>query len=476
MDILLINSPINSAPMAKGTTIPLGLSYLASYLKIKGFEIGCLDMAYEEYDDTKFKAYLLKYRPKIVGISFTTHSRFQTLKKVKIVRETLPDAHITLGGHHVTGAPLDTLRNVDVDSIVFGDGEEPLYRLCCDILEAKIKIDRDGTAGLVYASRININRNNFKKAVLDNLDLYPWPDRDIFETKKYNLFFPANVTVKASKIEYLLTSRGCPYACKFCSAYLTHGKESIRFRNIVNVVDEIEYLIKVRNCDGLYIYDDNFTWNIKRIKDFALEMKRRNIFIPFVCYGRVDTVSYHAFKLLRDVGLQSISFGIESGSQKILRYLNKNTTNEQAIKVVKICEDLGIVAKGTFILGSPKETITDFLQTLKLIYKLKKIHPNFIANIGLSGLFIYPGTGVFYDAMNAGILPKDFSWFCEYPEIKQNIDVPIYFDIEIEKLMFLAPKLVKIFEARYLLLHNPQKLWRALKNKTFYISKSFLRN
>ncbi len=470
MDVLLINAPLAFGPMAKGTAIPLGLAYISSYLRKKGFDIGATDMAYEKYEERDFKDHLLINHPKIIGISFTTHSRLQVPTIAKWIRETLPEVHITLGGHHVTSSPDDTLKSIDADSAVLGDGEEVMYRLCRNIFEENDK--RWDIPGVIYKSQVEANQNREGKAVLENLDIYPWPDRDIFNSEKYNLVFPPDVSAKANRIEYLITSRGCPYACKFCSTYLTHGGRGFRYRDIVDVVDEIEYLMKDRKCDGLYIYDDNFTTNEKRIGEFTSEMKRRKIFIPFLCYGRVNSVQYDTFKMLREVGLQSISFGMESGSPKILKYLNKNINNDQTIEAVKICNDLGIIAKGTFIMGSPTETSEDFEQTLKLINKLRKIQPKFIANIGDGGLFIYPGTGIYRDAIESGVLPKDFSWFERYPEIRQNYNVPIYYNAEIESLFNQVPKLIRKYQIQFLLLHHPLQSACLFKNKLKSILKT----
>lgn len=468
MDVLLINAPTAFGPMAKGTAIPLGLAYIASYLKQKGFCTSVLDMAYDKYEENALKEFLLKSCPKVVGISFTTHTRLQALKIANWIRGALPNVHITMGGHHVTSDPYGTLKNCDIDSVIVGDGEEAMYKLCCSIIESdKDSYEACTIPGLIYKNGKNENvcKDSLPKAKLGELDLYPWPDRDLFDARKYNLIFPPDVSINGNKVEYLITSRGCPYACRFCSTYLTHGREGVRYRSVTKVVDEIEYLIEERKCDGLFIYDDNFTLNDKRIKEFALEMKRRKIFMPFFCYGRVNSVKYDSFKLLREVGLQAISFGIESGSPKVIKYLNKNTSNNQAIEAVKICNDLGIIAKGTFIVGSPGETIEDFRQTLELIYSLKKIQNNFVANVGASGMFIYPATGVFNDAVESGVLPRGFNWFKDYPEIKQNSNVPIYFNPEIEELLSKAPRLVRQFEIKHLLLHDPKALFRKLRNR-----------
>lgn len=474
MDVLLINAPTTFGPMAKGTAIPLGLAYIASYLKQKGFNTNVLDMAYDTYEEKTLKEFLLRSCPKVVGISFTTHTRLQALEIAKWVRRALSNVHITMGGHHVTSDSGGTLKNCDIDSIIVGDGEEAMYELCSSIIESdKDSSETRAIPGVIYKNGENVSKVSRTKAKLGDLDLFPWPDRNLFDAKKYNLIFPPDVSITGNRVEYLVTSRGCPYACKFCSTYLTYGKEGVRYRNITKVVDEIEYLMEDRKCDGLFIYDDNFTLNDKRIREFASEMTRRKIFIPFFCYGRVSSVKYDSFKLLREIGLQAISFGIESGSPRVLKYLNKNTNNNQAMEAVKVCNNLGILAKGTFIVGSPGETIEDFMQTLKLIYSLKKIQHNFVANIGASGMFIYPATGVFNDAVESGVLPRDFNWYKDYPEIKQNSNVPIYFNPEIEELLSKAPGLVRQNEIKYLLLNDPKALFRKLRNRASRLVKFF---
>lgn len=468
MDVLLINAPVSFGAMAKGTAPPLGLAYIASFLKERGVNVGAIDMAYKEHSESEFKEFLLKYRPKIVGLGFTTHSRFQVVDVIKWIRETIMSAHITVGGHHVTNSPYDTLQNLDIDSAVIGDGEEAMYHLCCNVLNSdSSQVRGDEVPGLVLKSEVEKCDSSLSIGFVNDLDSCPWPDRDMFSSQEFKLIFPKASSVDAKNVEYIITSRGCPFACRFCSTHLTHGKKRIRFRNIVNVVDEIEFLINSRNCDGFFIYDDTFTLNNDRVKAFALEMKRRNIFVPFLCYSRVDTIRYDSLKLLHDVGLKAISFGIESGSPKILKYLNKNTTNHQAIEAVRICDEIGILAKGTFIVGSPHETIKDYMQTLGLISKLKKIQPDFVANIGGSGMFIYPGTGVFYDAIESGVLPPDFSWFKVYPEIEENYGVPVYFDSEIERLRLQ----VRIRKMGWMLIHDPKEVLLSLVKRTHELSR-----
>lgn len=464
LDILLINAPVTLNPMGKGTAIPLGLAYIASYLKQKGLRVGALDMSYETYIKEEFKKFLDMTSPKLIGISFTTHSRMHAKTIIGWARETLLGVHITVGGHHATNAPFDTLRSLNIDSIIMGDGEDAMYQLYCEVNTTSYKKLNESVPGLFYKSDIDILEGSQVKPTTGDINSYPWPARDLFNSKQYNLIFPQDVTVNALKIEYLITSRGCPYACRFCSAYLTHGRQGVRYRDINDIISEIDYLMKERDCDGLYIYDDNFIINENRAKEFALEMKKRKIYIPFFCYGRVNSVKLEIFKLLRDVGLQAISFGIESGSERILKYMNKNISNEQTIHAVKICKELGIIAKGTFIVGTPGESVDDLKKTLDLIYELKKIYQKFVASIGTDGMFIYPGTGVYYDALEKGVLPNEFSWFKEYPQIEESLNVPIFVDRESSQTLSKAKYLIKLNKLKFELFHQPSKLaYRVLR-------------
>lgn len=470
MDILLINVPfvlgisktlkINTCEEIKkwinavGYAPPLGLGYMHAYLKEKKVNVEIIDLSYISFfNEEKFKIDIKSYNPTIIGLSFTTHSRLSVVRMIQLIREALPNIHITIGGHHVTSTPQNSLDGLDVDSIIIGDGEEALYKLFCDLIDHKTSQNYTKFPGLVYNKFKLMYNKNYSYALTANIDILPWPQRDTFNNEEYSLRFPKREYGFSlpKKVDYIITSRGCPYACRFCSTYQSHGRKLTRFRNIFNVIDEIEYLIKERNIDGLFIYDDNFIIDKQRIELFANEMKRRKIYIPFKIWARVDTVDYPTLRILKDIGLTIISFGMESGSNKVLKYYNKNISKEQCIEAIKMTTQLNIIPITTFIIGASVETIKDILETYHLIAKMSFINPNIITNISLFGLYIYPGTGIYYEAQNNGILPPDFDWYTYNPNIISEKGAPLYRNAHINSLLIHAKCIYNIVEYTHLL-------------------------
>jgi len=298
---------------------------------------------------------------------------------------------------------------------------------------------------------------------ISDIDFLPYPARDLFTSSKYALVFPPVVKVQPQKVEYLMTSRGCPFRCKFCSTSVTWERK-VRYRSAKSVIDEMQYLIEERKCDGLYIYDDHFMLNLRRVLEICEEMKKRKIKIPFTCYSRVDAVNTEKIEKLAEVGLKFVSFGIESGSQKVLNSLNKDITIKQIIKAVEICHRFRVIAKGTFIVGSPNETIRDFIKTCRLINKLRKIQPEFIANVSFKGLFIYPGTGIYEDALKGKILPYDFNWRRRYPKVIEHLNVPMFISPGTKRLLNIAPWIYRYYRYKKLIL-NPVLLSKVLIKK-----------
>ncbi len=423
MDALLLNAPTDFGRMAKGNAIPLGLAYLTSYLLSQRIDTFALDLDVTPIQENELRYLIENSQPKLVGISCTTHTRFTAFEIIEKIKTWFPEIHVTIGGHHVSSAVEDTLVNSRVDSVVMGEGELTLFELTQKILNSNGTFG--GVNGLAFR-KDGIIHNNTPRPPIEDLDMLPFPDRDIFKTSSYNLVFPTAIMPQTKKVEYLITSRGCPFKCRFCSTAVTWQGHT-RFRKAERVVDEIEYLSKERKCDGLFIYDDLFTLSNKHIDGIYREMKSRKISVPIFCYSRVDSVTYEKFEKLAKIGVRCVSFGMESGSQRILDYLNKKIAVEQIIEAVKICNDLGILAKGTFITGTRRETVKDFWHTLRLIDKLKSIQPDFVGNLGgMFGIIIYPGTQTFQDALEDKALPKDFSWLIHYPNIPAYNNAPLY--------------------------------------------------
>lgn len=466
MDVLLLNAPTGFPRMAKGTAIPLGLAYLAGYLRNRGVNVFAIDLDIEEWSEDKLKSLIEREPPILIGISCTSHTRFNAFKLANKFKSDFLGIHLTIGGHHVSSASFDTLNNVNIDSVIRGEGEITLFELFSKLRQNQ---NLSSVLGLSYR-KDDVIVDNPPRELISDLDSLPYPARDLFSAEKYNLIFPPVLKTRPKKVEYLITSRGCPFACRFCSTSITWGRE-VRYRSPKSVVDEIQYVIENRKCDGLYIYDDHFILDTRRVLEICDEMQRKGIKIPFTCYSRIDAVTPEKIKRLSRVGLKFISFGIESGSSKVLDYYNKKITIKQIIKAVKICQQFGVIAKGTFIVGAPVETIKDFKDTCRLINKLRDIQPEFIASVSTKGLFIYPGTQVYEDALKEGVLPQDFSWSDENPKVFRYLNVPMFITPQVNNLLKVAPMIYKYYGIIYLVLH-PKALFKILIRKFNKLYKS----
>ncbi len=427
MEVLLISLPSRKEKEYKSNVAyPLGLGYLYTYLESRGVAVGILDLQTEAFSITDVSRLVAKEKPVLVGISFLTHNRFNAFQLAQKIKLVTPEVHIVFGGCHATNAPIDTIANTAADSIVCGEGEVTLYELYTELAEGTGNLRR--VQGIVYRDGKDIIINP-ERPLIKNLDSLGFPHRKSFRMEAYSLKMPEAILkrqrYKSDNCAYIITSRGCPFKCSFCSTSLI-WKNKVRFHSAKHIVDEIEILLKM-GYNGIFIYDDFFTFDRRHVLSFCNEMKLRGLKIPLFCWGRVDSVTYDTFEKLKEVGLVGISIGIESGSQKILDYFQKNQTPEIVLKAVKVLKDLDIVGKGSFIGGSPPETLLDTYRTIRIIERIYKIQPEFIAGSGYTiGLQIHPGTKICDELFKSNYFPKDFSWTKKYKEVYERLGVPVY--------------------------------------------------
>jgi radical SAM superfamily enzyme YgiQ (UPF0313 family) len=190
----------------------------------------------------------------------------------------------------------------------------------------------------------------------------------------------------------MLSGRGCPYLCTFCSRTGIRDKHNVRFRSPENVVAEIEHCIKKYGIRDFRFYDDTLVVPRKRIVDLCNLIIKKKLKISFNCFARVDTVDLSLLKLMRKAGCYHIKYGLESGSNETLKKIKKFTTTEQARKAIKWTKQCGMAAKASFILGFPDETIEEIKQTVEFA---KEIMPSYVT----FGIFTpLPGSELFDEA------------------------------------------------------------------------------
>lgn len=362
---------------------PLGIGYLVSSLR-KHF--GRDQINFKVVEDN-IEQEIISFKPDIVGISSVSQNYNRAIAYAKIAKKyKLP---VMCGGVHISMIPSSLTRNIDVG--VIGEGEETI----CDLFELfrkngnfpkehlrKIK-------GIIYWDDDRITITDNRKSI-HSLDKLPFPARDLFAIR------PST---------YMFTSRGCPYRCTFCASSRFWHK--FRFFSAEYVVSEIQYLVNKYNVNNIFFYDDLFTARRKRTGRIIELLRGKNLLrkVNFSCSIRANLVNDETIQLLKEMGVKSISMGLESGCSETLKYLKGDNIeirdNENAIRIIK---KYGILTCGSVIIGSPKEDKEDILETLKFI---KKSH--------LDGLDVYiltpfPGTPVWNYAKSRGLVSEKMDW------------------------------------------------------------------
>jgi len=324
MRILLINPPnlnlISSVLPSvleeeRGCNPPLGLLYIAGYLKGKeeNYEVRVIDSPVENLNYSQLKEKIKEFNPEIIGISTMSFTIIDALKTAKITKEIDSRIKVIFGGPHVHIYGKETLALGNSDFIILGEGEKTFYQLVKNIDdEEKLK----EIPGLIFYDKKRNLVHTGSPQFIENLDELPFPARELIDNKKYFSVLGANNLVTT-----MITSRGCPYHCLFCDR--PHLGKKFRARSPKNVVDEMEECLKKYRIKEFLIYDDTFTINRQRVIDICYEIIKRKLKIIWDIRARVDIIDKEMLLALKKAGCQRIHYGVESGTQKILNVLRK---------------------------------------------------------------------------------------------------------------------------------------------------------
>lgn len=400
MKVLLINPPSKNEILScnpeiikteRGFDPPLGLLYLAGYLKkYSGHEIKIIDAQVEKLDYPELQKQIKNFFPDVVGITAMTFTLLDVLKTIDITKEVCPNAKIVLGGPHVHIYPEETLNLKNIDFVVLGEGEETFFKLLENIKNPEVLKNIEGLA-LKHNGKII---NTGVKKYCENLDELPFPPREMIPYKKY-----FSLLAKKQPITTMFTSRGCPFQCAFCDR--PNMGKNFRKRSPKNVVDEMEECLKL-GIKEIFIYDDTFTVDKERAKDICKEILKRGLKFSWDIRARVDTVDEELLMLLKKSGCARIHYGVEGGTEKILKVLNKLITLDKALETFRLTKKIGIDTLAYFMIGSPTETKEDIVETIKF---MKKLDPDFVQ---ITLLTPFPATKVYNWALGQKVFENDY--------------------------------------------------------------------
>ncbi len=437
MNILLIR-PQNSPNMklfnkAHGATIPLGLAYIAAFLRQNNInDISILDNHVEGLGSTEIKDYIQSNNPNIVGIYTTTPTILIALEIAKIVKSVERDTIVVMGGPHVTALPEESLKDENVDIIVIGEGEVTMLKLI-EALEGKKSFSQ--VKGISYREngRIKFTRN---RPLIRNLDSIPFPSRDLLEMNKY--FLASSRKKVTGNSDIVISGRGCPYDCIFCSNAV-FGRKT-RYRSASNIVEEIELLIDRYSVREIVFQDDAFTTNKRLAWDICELIIEKKINISWNCQSRADNISEDLAKLFKAAGCKQIAFGIETGSQKIMDLISKGITLEQAERAIKLCKKYGIGTQCAFIIGLPGDTRESAIETINFA---KKLNPDLVVfNI----LVPVAGAKIFEMAQEKNLINRED--YTKYVSLSNQKPPVLMSELTADELVELQKKAFKEFYFR----------------------------
>lgn len=332
---------------------PLGILYLCSHLRSKGFSVEVFDSTFST------KADLIKFvqteTPSVLGLYANLMTRSNIVEIMEAARNS--GWTVIVGGPEPGAYSLEYLQS-GAHFVVFGEGEATMEELLSAL--GSPNADYSSIRGLAYLDSDGHLQQNAPREQIQDLDKQPWPARDAIDLHRYVRTWREHHGMGSVNF---ITARGCPFRCNWCS-HQVYG-QSHRRRDPVRVVDEVEWLLQTYSPDMVWISDDVFTINHSWIRTYHQEMQRRNLRIPFECISRADRLTPEMMDLLAELGCFRMWIGSESGSQRILDSMDRGVKLEQVHRAVEMCRERG-VQSGMFLMwGYEGEDMEDIEATIK---------------------------------------------------------------------------------------------------------------
>lgn len=419
--ILLLNTPFYRLMGSHYNGLSLGILYIAAVLREDNHEVGVLNADYEEGGDyldqrgifNAFDSYkkihedyenyiwentvreILTFNPDFLGITmYTANYKAARIISEKVKRQN-KDIKIVVGGVHPTLAPYETLKVEEFDYIIDGEGEFPFLELVNGEPEDKI-------AGLGYKNNGNLFLNPRRGFILD-LDSLPLPARDLIINSSENTDYGQ-----------LIAGRGCAFSCSYCASAAI-WKKRVRFRSVENVIRELISIKDNYPHNTIYFEDDTFTLKIQRTMELCDQIIRHALDIKWKCDTRADCLSDEMVGLMKKAGCVCIKMGVESGSERILKRINKKLRKETISNAAKMIKKHGIALTVYLMAGFPYETNDDLIDTINFA---REIDADYYS---LSIVAPYYGTKIYDEYVrNNGRLEKEH-WEYFYHQSREMI-------------------------------------------------------
>lgn len=473
MRVLLIRPPATAFKKVPSLIVsePLGIMYLASYLNTyeKQVVVDIVDCYLESTKQKEGDFYILglsyealrkkimDFSPDIVGVHcmFTEYSK-GVHDVARITKEISEDIPVVFGGAHASAFYREILKDVNVDLVVRGEGEETFLEI---VRRYKNGQGLKDIAGTIINSNGEIKVNPCRPFIKD-VDMIPFPARELLDMSNYyNYPYSVKKSMAYPRLS-MITSRGCPFRCVFCSIH-SIWEHSYRARSSKNVVDEIELLCRDYRIKEIIFYDDNMTLDKKRMNEICDEIIKRKLKIRWSTPNGVAiwTLDKSTILRMKQAGCYKITFGLESGSPDTLKFIHKDFIDfNKAKELIRFCNRIGLWTVSSFIIGFPYETRDDIVKTFSFALECDVDIATFYCATA------YPGTELFDVCKKEGLITDlgqatNLEWRGEVGEATYNMKY-----LTKEEINLLRQDLMKKFlRKRCKSFLNPFRILRKLK-------------
>ncbi len=402
MKVLLIQPPRYFSKFGeigqKQLSMNTGIAYIASYIRHRGIDVSIYDASVGEFKTSDLQKVIMEKKPDIIGISASTIQIVDANYIADLSKSIDNNIVAVIGGAHASALPEGTLKEFKAfDYLVEGEGEETFYKLI-SYLSGNGELD---DRGLYYRENGDI-KSGKSRPLIEHLDDIPFPAYDLFLLDNYKPQYSHDRGVALP----VFTTRGCSYDCSFCSGPM--GRR-VRFRTVKNIIEELKMDIERYHPSQILIGDDTFTIR----KSFVIEVCEAiikegiNKEVEFICETRTDVVDREILMYMKNAGVRSVTFGIESGDDEILKKNSKGITRKDSLNAVNLAREVGLEVDANFILGLSYEDKHTIKKTIDFACSLPLDYASFFT------LVPYPGTEVAKMAEhNEGglrLLSKDWS-------------------------------------------------------------------
>jgi len=390
--VLLIQPPLGRG-MARELfqpIFPYGLAHVATALQGAGYYVEVLDIYANQWNRRQVLQRLEGMEYELIGVTAMS-TQYSYVKWLTSEIRKRSNAAIVLGGLLATYSPRIVLEHTEVDFCVIGEGEVTAVELAGNLAAP------DRVRGIAFLRDGRLITTG-DRPYLEDLDSLPYPAYELFPMDVYTRtrFYIHDPSTKIFRRRFtfktmgVLTGRGCPYTCNFCSKSFS----GLRFKSVDRIIDEIKYLKKRFGIEGVHFIDELLIINRKRSNELTEKIAPLNV--KWDAQGRVNTVDYDLLKRMKDAGCVAIGFGIESGSDRILARMNKKIRAEQSYRAMEAARRAGLHVKVQLILGYPGETAETVAETVELFRRLK--HPG----RRFSLILPLPGSPLYRQALEEG--------------------------------------------------------------------------